>query len=876
MRECVLCPAHTYEVDGVCESCLLSSPALCTVDFFVAQGMCEPGSTSDNSSCTRCEHQTENRIANVDHTECVDECPVGEYGVPFYYQCQPCAPCGSDQFANSTCGGFGQLPDCISCTVCTGGDSVLQRCTNVTDTICGECVGPTSCPPGSILLECADSSIFGERECMPCPEGQYESGGACVDCAGVESDCVELGWAFIPCRVSETSDVTECVDCGSIGMLATVDRHACSQICAPAGYILPGSSQCQPCIACPRGSYQSVPCTLHQARECSECSECPDGMVVAQACSQFADTVCAVEGAACAGPTSCPDGMLWLDCGEGSVEGIRECVVCPVGSTADTCVGVCAGPLECVPGEVLLDCGASSVAGLRECVACSEGQFDDGGACVDCAHSAESCVGAGYAFIGCVPGDTSDVSSCTDCTSMSKLVSPDGTTCLDACDVGSTVDSTGTFCEECTPCPAGQYVGTSCTASSPHTCLPCTACGDGMVVREACSMFADTDCVVGVDVCPFGQYVHAVTFMCAECSACPEGEYIMTSCTATSAATCRPCSECGEGMVPSEACSALADTVCVVGVDECPFGQYVDPDTFQCADCAVCASGSYMTETCTATAAGVCTPCSECDPGYVASEECSNLADVVCVAGVDECPVGQYVDPATYFCAECNACPDNHFMATSCTATHSGVCQECSVCNDEQVRTSRCSAVADTVCAALGTGCPFGEFLHSGTGQCEACTACAGDAFAASTCTALVAGACLDCSVCGEGFVEARACSSADDTVCVAAPDGCAIDAYLDASSGECEACLPCPDGHFMTASCTSTLLGVCQECTVCDSGLAELEACSAVADTVCEVGCAFGTFMHAGTGQCEACSPCPDGRYLSSTCTPPFGWCVP
>ena len=868
MRECIPCPQYTYEADGACHPCRLPYEGACTNALFIAQGVCEPGSTEDDTVCTRCEHETPPTLASFDHTECVSACGVGEFEVNGYGQCQACDACEPGQFYNSPCTDADRHAECLWCTVCGDGESVLQACTNVSDTICGECVGPTSCPPGEILLDCAQSSVYGERECAPCPEGRYESGGVCVRCGLVAEECLELGYAFTACGVGESSDVTACTDCGSLGLLATVDRDGCSQVCTPGGYIAPGSAQCEPCLACPVGSYQSLPCTLHDARECSECSECPEDMVVVQACSQFADTVCGLEGAACSGPSSCAQGMLWLDCGQGSVEGIRECVTCPVGSTADTCVGVCAGPVACLPGEVLLDCGASSVAGLRECVPCPQDQYNDGGVCVDCAHTAGSCADSGYAFGGCGTGESGDVSTCTECGSMGKLVSVDGTTCVDTCGIGEFVDSGNVQCQACAPCSDGEYASTTCTASVPAVCLPCSACGEGMVASEACSAFADTVCVDGVDECPFGYYVHPTAFVCVQCDECADGEYMTRSCSATSTGVCLPCTECGAGTVVREACSTLADTDCVVGVDECPFGYYVDPSTFQCAACADCLIGTFLSTSCSTTVAGVCSPCSDCEPGLVVSNECSALADVVCVPGVDECPVGEYVDPDTFYCAQCDTCPDNHFMAISCTATHSGVCQKCSVCGEDELRVRRCSGVEDTICAPIGTGCPFGLFLHAGTGQCEACPECTDGQFASSSCSALLAGVCRNCSVCDDGLVEVQACSEMEDTVCAVGDDGCPIGAFLDASSGECQDCLPCPGGYFMETSCTATRFGLCRECSVCAEGQVEVEPCSALHDTVCEVGCPFGEFMHAGTGQCEACPPCADGEYMFSSCT--------
>ena len=375
MRQCVPCPEFSYETLGICLPCVLGSAEDCvSSNLYAAQGGCPAGSWSDTSECTRCGRL--GLITNIAHTECVEDCGVGTFTLYGYDQCMPCELCPPDHFFSSACTHINEVAECLPCTECTGNESVLQPCTNVSDTICGACTGPTSCPAGEILLDCGESSVVGERECMPCPEGQFERSGACVDCRVVASDCVRLGHAFISCGVGESRDVSGCVDCGSRGLWATIDRDACSQVCAPGGYFVPGSWQCEPCVSCPFGYYQSEGCTYERARECMPCTRCPSDTVVLRPCSRYADAVCQVEGAECSGPTSCPSGQALLDCGESEFEGVRQCITCVPGSTAPECAGVCSGPVRCAQGEVLLDCGESEVDGLRQCVPCPEDSTD--------------------------------------------------------------------------------------------------------------------------------------------------------------------------------------------------------------------------------------------------------------------------------------------------------------------------------------------------------------------------------------------------------------------------------------------------------------------------------------------------------------------
>ena len=88
------------------------------------------------------------------------------------------------------------------------------------------------------------------------------------------------------------------------------------------------------------------------------------------------------------------------------------------------------------------------------------------------------------------------------------------------------------------------------------------------------------------------------------------------------------------------------------------------------------------------------------------------------------------------------------------------------------------------------------------------------------------------------------------------------------------------PMGINMSVSCSAFVAGVCSQCTVCDGGQTEMEACTAVADTVCDAGvveCPSGQFLHGGTGQCEACPACPEDHYMSTSCTASVaGVCTP
>ena len=348
--------------------------------------------------------------------ECVAPCPQGQFysGECDVRACISVCPEGV-MFDGFTCGGTcvgpescpaGQtLVDCFEssvdsvreCVVCEEGNNMNLVACGCTGPDCSGCAGPTSCLEGRLLLDCDESSVEGMRQCVPCPADSFaESCGGpcrgpevcplahglvhcpfgeegervceacgegffggdhsnrCYVCVAMKDDCYTAGFAFIGCPAGSMWDVAECRDCGPLQMYANVDKTGCFQTC-PSGEFTLGSSQCAACDECPEGQYATSYCTPTFPTQCSPCScspcsTCPSDMIEVEACGVRTDTVCEVV---CEGPTSCPDGMLLLDCDEGPVLGLRECVACPAGSREPSCVAACWGPTWCPPGSVL-------------------------------------------------------------------------------------------------------------------------------------------------------------------------------------------------------------------------------------------------------------------------------------------------------------------------------------------------------------------------------------------------------------------------------------------------------------------------------------------------------------------------------------------
>ena len=130
--------------------------------------------------------------------------------------------------------------------------------------------------------------------------------------------------------------------------------------------------------------------------------------------------------------TTCSAGRLALvGCGTGESSDVSVCTNCTavgmfVSVGGDACVGGCPAGELVVPGA----------PGTMECAACAEDMFENGGVCEACTHDASNCNGDGFAFVGCGSGESSDMSTCTNCTALGMFASGNGTTCEGMCSAG--------------------------------------------------------------------------------------------------------------------------------------------------------------------------------------------------------------------------------------------------------------------------------------------------------------------------------------------------------------------------------------------------------------------------------------------------------
>ena len=248
-------------------------------------------------------------------------------------------------------------------------------------------------------------------------------------------------------------------------------------------------------------------------------------------------------GAGCEG--SCPEGQRPV---AGTESTCAACAACPADqyasvvctATEEHVCSACSGPTSCGSGEGLVGCGAESTdVSMRECVVCGDDTFENGGVCEACTHNASNCNGDGFAFVGCGSGESSDVSTCTNCTGLGMFVSGNGTTCEGMCAGGELPVGGQPGDTTCSPCPEDTYqLGAACVACE----FNADVCARGFVVEVTCGsgetsdvsactnctavgMFVSEDGASCVGSCAAGEVVVAGEPGEMECAACPRDTY---------------------------------------------------------------------------------------------------------------------------------------------------------------------------------------------------------------------------------------------------------------------------------------------------------------------------------------------------------------
>lgn len=621
-----------------------------------------------------------------------ESCSNGECAVRCVNECarnaRQCAGAGFQvcgDHDDDACLEWGVETACQGGTVCSGG-RCLERCVN-------ECAPGAAQCAGRAVQSCGE---FDGDDCtdwgpvVPCPQGEFCSGGVCGLVCGDE--CLAGATRCAPggLQACGNSDEDECTEWGAAtpcpGAQVCSNGRCAAQCVDECGA---GAARCSANGVESCGQFDGDPC-----QEWGAAAPCPQGEICSNgACAANCSNECAQGSRQCSGAG-------FQTCGNHDADDCREwsgVVACAQGTACSggVCTRFCAD--ECLPGRTR--CGPG---GLQSC-----GQFDND----DCKEWSPGAA--------CPGGQVCDGGACVH-------------VCNDECQRGATACSMGAVIE------CGDFDADVCADWSQE--IPCAG---GEVCRAGvCELFdpacgADGDCPDGF-ICAAGGCVESRG--CQADAECAAGE----SCDAL-AGVCRPGDD--EGQVgaacvgdpdcgPTLLCGApelggYCTDFCAAGLP-CPLGSscyQVDPEdpevSFCFRDCgaaAQCEQGQ------------VCYPAAGPLGGACWFPECQEDADcaadggavVECIQGA--CLVQNACDPASgQGCADGEACVQTEGGPVCLTA--------CIVFEGGCPGDSRCvSADLDDngFCLPTGPGGPGDACIEHG--DCDADSICVDDGLGGTTC----------------------------------------------------------------------------------------------------------------------------------------------
>ena len=390
-------------------------------------------------------------------------CPAGMFDTGS--GCDDCAhtsaSCMGNGFALVECGVASPF-DVSACTNCASmGMFVSSDGTSCVASNCAAGEGVVAGGPG-------------DTTCAECSADTFAIDSVCQECTATSANCGPNGVVFVGCGAGETSDVSSCTDCASMGMFVSGDGMSCvASNCAGGEGVVagpPGDETCEPCGAGMFGN----------GGLCQLCEHTPETCTAAG----FAATGCMSSSA---------DDSMCLNCGSMGLF---------VNSEGTECSGMCS------PGETVL----AGAPGEQNCATCDEGTFSGGGLCSSCTHTAGSCSGNGFAVVVCGAGEGSDVSSCTNCTDMDMFVSEDGSSCIaSTCPPDETVVAGPPGDMTCSGCPADTYQnGSGCVACA----VSAGDCGNGSAAVTVCGVGETTDVSACMNCTELGMFVSGDGLSC--------------------------------------------------------------------------------------------------------------------------------------------------------------------------------------------------------------------------------------------------------------------------------------------------------------------------------------------------------------------------
>lgn len=790
----------------------------------------------------------------------------------------PSGYCQKKPAAHDSIGCYG----CPDGSFCKGGAYYDNRCLSCFDGCrCNSCTyithqEPTpcrQCTPGYKVksFPLGDGNYYyyqcsptWNRDCVPCPDGEYSNDYNKLQCtpwsavckegeyvdtapsATVDRHCsacstCERGWSvkfqngnWLDCNPSVNSGGNrQCEACGAGKYQMNANQRGCENV--PAGYEVSwtsayrtGFSVCgenkystgsvDSCSSCAAGSF-SAPAQ-------SSCIQCnAPGMYWNKREINHFDVFSISNQLKSVGAT-CQEGPPRLSGLVNLVYTLYCCEKCPVGtfhdgvlqSGATTCKSCTFPAVALTMGQgSCTSCGLGRYSvSVTECKNCTAGWYQDqitpSSSCTQCspgkfagAERTPSCEECQLGYYG--PG--SGLQACTFCTP------------------GSYADKTGM--SSCVLCPSGKFSDDEAAKYS-SSCRQCTGFGytatDGATVcQNATEDFGVLPNHAGQEKCGTGlvprYYLNTRSKIVNDgtndigCAACPAGYYEAD----TSEGLCTALPPTPAPTPPPTPAPTPPPTPAPTPYPGCPAGTYSLSGTTQ-ETCFNCSAGTYST-------GEKNTNCTKCPEGSIAALPRS-ASCTPCSAGYYTNGTGQSVCLAcgrgysTYGTKTiCRACPSGSY--SSGTANYA-----CSAClpgtYSELLASTQCQtcAAGNFSGVANATGClqcPPGTF--SGAASSSSCTNCSGGYFASGSGNSF-------CRICPAGSYSAMNNASSSCTLCKA--------------------------GTF------SQFEGASMPCSNCSAGTASLLA---LGSTGC-MACAPGTYSNSDVGFAQ-CSKCAPGTYSSA-----------
>ena len=434
-----------------------------------------------------------------------------------------------------------EMGQCVACTVCGEGYTILSECKIDQDTLCSAQV---SCPEvaamGGIRTNAENCDYVCQSEYYMADTGECTE---CTTCGNGE---------YLQSACSDTQD-TMCSSCPDAPFNAVVtDILACEWTCTSGFFEDNGA--CTPCSTCGGGQLLFAVCTDTTDTQCVDCyGNVPENGyfagydIVTDECAWACNQGYYSAGDSCVECRACGVDQLETGAGcEGEVD--RECIECvlPIGAVRTnftTCDFVC-------------EADRIFSSDTDTCDLCV---VPDGGVRTNATTCEFECVGASML------DNTSGL--CTMCTVPTNGYIMDADTCTAGCNNGFFWQDASSTCEPCMACGSHAVVGTPCGATSDTVCMPCPVSGAVYTAQGSCEY-----------ECAHGSFFNGSS--CVTCSGCPDAEVPTGGCTTEMDTTCGPAPS-SEPTCDSDSYWDATENACVVcGSNEvCPLAEVYDVAT---------------------------------------------------------------------------------------------------------------------------------------------------------------------------------------------------------------------------------------------------------------------------------------------------------